>query len=207
MSVITEARFNSGQTYEQVRDRVFRAGGKSKGMLEFGEASANKAEIDFTPFASLEAPVNVLVLSEEWCPDCTDGLPIINRIAEETGKLNVRILPRDENTDLADQFLNRGEFRSIPTFIFLDDQFEVIGYVAERPDSVTEHRLARRKALHAAHPELGGFDKRPDELPDDVRDARLKAEAELKAETVDWTVPQIAAWLATPLKTAVAAAD
>jgi thiol-disulfide isomerase/thioredoxin len=205
MSVISRERFNSGQTYDQVRERVFTEGGKSKGMLEFGEASANNAEIDFSPFASLESPVNVLVLSEEWCPDCTDGLPIINRIARETGKLNVRILPRDENLDLADQFLNKGEYRSIPTFIFLDDAFNVIGYVAERPDSVTEHRLERRKALHEARPELGGFASRPDELADDVRDARLKAEAALKAETVSWTVPQIAKWLATPVRSAVVA--
>ncbi len=205
MSVISEERFNSGKTYDQVRERVFQEGGKSKGMLEFGEQAANNADIDVSEFAALDAPVNVLVLSEEWCPECTDGLPIIDRIARESGKVNLRILPRDENIDLADQFLNKGEFRSIPTFIFLDDQFNVIGYVAERPDSVTEHRLARRKALHAANPELGGFDKRPDELSDEVREARIKAEAALKAETVDWTVPQIASWLATPLKTAVAA--
>jgi thiol-disulfide isomerase/thioredoxin len=205
MSVISAERFNSGKTYDQVRERVFQEGGKSKGMLEFGEQSANNAEIDVSEFAALDAPVNVLVLSEEWCPDCTDGLPIIDRIARETGKVNLRILPRDENIDLADQFLNKGEYRSIPTFIFLDDQFNVIGYVAERPDSVTEHRLARRKALHASRPELGGFETRPDELSDEVREARIKAEAALKAETVDWTVPQIASWLATPLKTAVAA--
>lgn len=205
MSVISRERFESGHTYEEVRERVFQDGGKSVGMIEFGEKAANNADIDFSPFQALEEPVNVLVLSEEWCPDCTDGLPIINRIAKETGKLNVRILPRDENTDLADQFLNKGEFRSIPTFIFLDSGFNVIGYVAERPDSVTEHRLARRKALHEARPELGGFSARPDELSDEVREARLKAEAALKAETVSWTVPQIAAWLATPLQSAVVA--
>jgi len=202
MPVVSEERFLGGQTYEQVRDRVNAEGGKSKTMLATGEESAANAKINLTPFNELSHPVNVLVLSEEWCPDCTDGLPIIDRIAKESGKLNVRNFPRDENLDLADQFLNKGEFRSIPTVIFLDDNYELIGFVSERPDSVTDYRKQKRQALHAARPELGGFEARPDELSDEVREARLKAEAEVKAESYAFSVPEIASWLATPLQSA-----
>jgi thiol-disulfide isomerase/thioredoxin len=200
MPVVSEERFQSGQTYEQVRDRVNADGGRSKELLAIGEDAAKNADIDITAFNELRSPVNVLVLSEEWCPDCTDGLPIINRIAEESGKLNVRIFPRDQNLDLADQFLNKGEFRSIPTVIFLDDNYDVIGFVSERPDSVTDYRKQKRQALHEAHPELGGFDARPDELSDDVREARLKAEAAVKAESYAFSVPEIAKWLSTPIQ-------
>jgi thiol-disulfide isomerase/thioredoxin len=200
MPVVSEERFQSGQTYEQVRDRVNADGGRSKELLAIGEDAAKNADIDITAFNELRSPVNVLVLSEEWCPDCTDGLPIINRIAKESGKLNVRIFPRDQNLDLADQFLNKGEFRSIPTVIFLDDNYDVIGFVSERPDSVTDYRKQKRQALHEAHPELGGFDARPDELSDDVREARLKAEAAVKAESYAFSVPEIAKWLSTPIQ-------
>jgi thiol-disulfide isomerase/thioredoxin len=200
MPVVSKERFQSGQTYAQVRDRVNAEGGRSKDMLAVGERAAQQADIDFTPFKELEAPVKVLVLSEEWCPDCTDGLPIINRVAEESGKLDVRIFPRDQNLDLADQFLNRGEFRSVPTVIFLDDNYEVIGFVSERPDSVTDYRKQKRQALHEAHPEFGGFDARPDELTEDVREARLKAEAAVKAESYAFSVPEIAKWLSTPIQ-------
>ena len=200
MPVVSEERFQSGQTYAQVRDRVNAEGGKSKDMLAVGERAAQQANIDLTAFKDLKSPVKVLVLSEEWCPDCTDGLPIINRIAEESGKLDVRIFPRDQNLDLADQFLNRGEFRSVPTVIFLDDNYELIGFVSERPDTVTDYRKQKRQALHEAHPEFGGFDARPDELTDDVREARLKAEAAVKAESYAFSVPEIAKWLATPIQ-------
>jgi len=202
MPVVSEERFQSGQTYEQVRDRVNADGGRSKELLAIGENAAKNADIDVSPFNALKSPVKVLVLSEEWCPDCTDGLPIINRIAEESGKLDVRIFPRDQNLDLADQFLNKGEFRSIPTVIFLDDNYESIGFVSERPDSVTDYRKQKRQALHEAHPELGGFDARPDELTDEVREARLKAEAEVKAESYAFSVPEIAKWLASPIQSA-----
>ena len=200
MPVVSEERFQSGQTYAQVRDRVNADGGRSKELLAIGEDAAKNADIDITAFSELKSPVKVLVLSEEWCPDCTDGLPIINRIAEESGKLDVRIFPRDQNLDLADQFLNKGEFRSIPTVIFLDDNYEATGFVSERPDSVTDYRKQKRQALHDAHPELGGFDARPDELAEDVREARLKAEAAVKAESYAFSVPEIAKWLSTPIQ-------
>ena len=200
MPVVSEERFQSGQTYAQVRDRVNAEGGRSKELLATGENAAKNADIDITAFNELKSPVKVLVLSEEWCPDCTDGLPIINRVAEESGKLDVRIFPRDQNLDLADQFLNKGEFRSVPTVIFLDDNYDAIGFVSERPDSVTDYRKQKRQALHEAHPEFGGFDARPDELTEDVREARLKAEAAVKAESYAFSVPEIAKWLSAPIQ-------
>lgn len=196
MSVDLSAKFNEGRTINQVKQEIEHEGGRTAEMWAFGEQAAAGAEIDFSPFASLEKPVNLLILSEEWCPDCTDGLPIIDRIAQETGKVNARVLKRDENLELADQFLNKGLWRSIPTIIVLDENFAPLGHVAERPDSVTERRTELRKQLHAEHPEFGGFETRPDELSPEVRSARMAAESALKATTVEWSVPAIASWIA-----------
>ena len=191
-----KSKFEQGRTIDQVKQEVVHEGGRSAEMWAFGEDAAAKGAIDFAPFNALPQPVNLLILSEEWCPDCTDGLPIIDRIARETGKLNPRVLKRDEHLELADLFLNKGLWRSIPTIIVLDDDFNGVGHIAERPDSVTERRIELRKALHAEHPEFGGFEARPDELSEEVRSARMAAETALKATTVEWSVPAIAAWLA-----------
>ena len=196
MSEMLKARFEQGRTIAQIKQELAHEGGRSAEMWALGEESAAKADIDFAPFNALSEPVKLLILSEEWCPDCTDGLPIIGRIAAETGKLDARVLKRDEHLDVADLFLNKGLWRSIPTIIVLDENYEGVGHIAERPDGVTERRTELRKAMHAEHPEFGGFEARPDELGEEVRSARMAAETALKASTFAWSVPAIAAWIA-----------
>jgi thiol-disulfide isomerase/thioredoxin len=196
MSEFLKSKFELGRSIDQVRQEIQHEGGRTAEMWAFGEDAAAKGNIDFAPFASIETPLNLLILSEEWCPDCTDGLPIIDRIARETGKFNVSVLKRDEHLDVADMFLNKGLWRSIPTIIVLDEHFDALGHIAERPDGVTERRTELRKELHANHPEFGGFEARPDELSEEVRSARMAAETALKATTVEWSVPAIAAWIA-----------
>jgi len=34
----------------------------------------------------------VLILSEDWCGDCTDNLPIVDRIAREIEQLRRRLV-------------------------------------------------------------------------------------------------------------------
>src|SRR3954447_17718179 len=126
MALLSQERFDQAETYAQVRERINAGGGRQAYALEYGEWAAQNVDADYTAFTALDQPLNVLVLSEDWCPDCTDGLPILNQIAEQTGKLNVRILPRDANRDLADQFLWKGQHNKIPTFIFLDAELNEI---------------------------------------------------------------------------------
>ena len=196
MSEFLQNKFNQGRSIDAVKAEVMQAGGRSASMWTLGEEAAANGAIDFTPLEKLDAPVNILVLSEEWCPDCTDGLPILDRLAKVSGKLNVSVLKRDEHYDVADLFLNKGLWRSIPTLVVLDENFDAVGHIAERPDSVTERRNVLRKEMHAEHPEYGGFDARPDELDEDVRANRMAAEVALKATTSDWSVPMIAEWMA-----------
>ncbi|MGH2548379.1 MAG: thioredoxin family protein, partial [Thermomicrobiales bacterium] len=120
--------------------------------------------------------------------------------AEQAGKVNLRIFSRDENKDIADQFLYNGEFSKIPTIIVLDQQFNVLGHVIERPDSVTAQRLEARKVLLAARPGLGSIDTHPRDLPADVLEERIIAETELKREHAPWAVNEVVQWVATALK-------
>src|SRR5688500_14922700 len=134
---ITQETFDSGQTYAEYRDRNLRDGGIMRDLLEASERVLATEAIDIEPCRALPRPVRVLVLSEDWCGDCTDNLPILNRIAEESGKLEVRIISRDAHLDMMDNYLKGGQFRSIPVFIFLDENLEEVGNFKERPDTVT----------------------------------------------------------------------
>lgn len=64
--------------------------------------------------------LRVVVLAEPWCGHCLLNIPVLLRLAEKT-EMPVRILPRDENLELMDQYLTNGKSRTIPIFIFIDE--------------------------------------------------------------------------------------
>jgi hypothetical protein len=74
-----------------------------------------------------------------------------------------------------DQFLNDGQFRSIPVFAFFDDNFSEIGRFIERPPSVTERRAQLRRELSAQHPEFGSPDTPIAQVPEDARVKLMEA--------------------------------
>src|SRR5690348_16090698 len=123
---IAPERFEQGTTYDQYRARILADGGIMEELLRASEASLAKEEIDLTSFQRLPETVRVLVLSEDWCGDCTDNVPILNRIADESQKLDVRIVSRDDNLDIMNTYLKYGEFQAIPLILFLDQSGEVI---------------------------------------------------------------------------------
>lgn len=64
------------------------------------------------------------VLTESWCGDASQIVPVMNKIAEVAGdKLELRLLLRDENTELMDNFLTNGG-RAIPKLIFIKEEKE-----------------------------------------------------------------------------------
>lgn len=81
-----------------------------------------------------------VVLTESWCGDAAQLVPVMNKIAEEAGeKLDIRFLLRDENPDLIDAFLTNGG-RAIPKLIFVkeektenDIQLKIINSWGARP--------------------------------------------------------------------------
>ncbi|MEX0928014.1 MAG: thioredoxin family protein [Balneolales bacterium] len=60
-----------------------------------------------------------LVLAESWCGDVAQNLPAIQKIAAESPDIALKVLLRDENLELMDEFLTNGT-RSIPKLISLD---------------------------------------------------------------------------------------
>ncbi|MBA8779194.1 thioredoxin family protein [Staphylococcus schleiferi subsp. coagulans] len=65
----------------------------------------------------------VLVITEDWCGDAMMNNAILKHIAEGAD-LEVRAFYRDDNTDLIDQYLTNGKSRSIPIYIFMNENFE-----------------------------------------------------------------------------------
>src|SRR2546423_3434936 len=162
---VTADAFRQAWPSEPSKPKMTRTGDR----LEADERRFELEPADLAAFQRLPRRLPVLVLAEDWCGDVIDNLPILGRIAAASGKLELRIFLRDQNPDLMDQYLNQGQFRSIPVFVFFDEHFAEIGRFIERPASVTERRARQRRELFAHHPEFGSPDTPADQLPEDVR--------------------------------------
>ena len=145
----------------------------TKDLLVASETGLAGTQIDTSVFAALPARLRVLVLHFDACSDSADTLPILNRIAQETGKIEMRIIERDDNPDLRDSHLLRGRFAAVPVVIFLDDDYNEIGHFIERPDSITRLRAERKQAIYDGNPAYGAVDASPSEVPDEIRTAIL----------------------------------
>jgi Thioredoxin len=78
-------------------------------------------------------PMTWLTITEAWCGDAAQNIPIIEKIAAESGIIETRYILRDENPELIDRFLTYGA-RSIPKLISLDaETLEVLGEWGARP--------------------------------------------------------------------------
>ena len=85
----------------------------------------------------IREPQTWLVLTEGWCGDAAQNLPVINKIAEENPNIQLKLVLRDENLELMDRFLTNGG-RSIPKLIALDKENEIVNTWGPRPTVATK---------------------------------------------------------------------
>ena len=184
---IDRDRFDQGLTYDAFKEQMTR----NRDHFEANEQQVDLSKEDLAAFRALPRPVKVVVLAEDWCGDVIANLPVLGRLAKDSGKLDVRIFLRDQNDDIMQRYLNKGQFKSIPVFVFFDDAFRELGHWIERPASVTEVRAKRRKDIFAAHPEFGSPDAPVDQLAEDVR-VRLQGElAKMRDETAKFANAEV----------------
>jgi Thioredoxin len=128
--VVTKERFGQGMTVAEY----------------IAQMSMNKerflAALDSTAIVPRDAQVlerfpatrKILVITEDWCGAAIASLPFVVKLAEGRPTIETRIFLRDDNPDLMDQFLKDGLYRSIPVFVFLDeDMHELARFIERRP--------------------------------------------------------------------------
>jgi len=85
----------------------------------------------------IDKPITWLVLSEGWCGDAAQTLPVINKIANESDLITLKIIFRDEHEELMNYFLTNGG-KSIPKLLVLNSENEVLNTWGPRPDKATK---------------------------------------------------------------------
>ena len=80
-----------------------------------------------------------LILTEGWCGDAAQNVPIIEKIAAESDSIETRYVLRDENLELMDAYLTDNA-RSIPKLIALDTETsDVLGSWGPRPQAAMDY--------------------------------------------------------------------
>lgn len=134
----------------------------------------------------IEEPQRWMVLTEPWCGDSAFLLPIIAEAAALTDNITLRILLRDDNLDVMDQYLTDGS-RSIPKLVaFGPDGQERFAW-GPRPAPAQQHFEELREqfddkhemiAEFIEHYEDGGWRKADDELTAAIRHTPAASSAE-----------------------------
>ena len=71
--------------------------------------------------AQIQTPQTWLVISEAWCGDAAQNVPLLQKIADLSNKIELKIILRDENIEVMDLYLTNGG-RSIPKLIALENE-------------------------------------------------------------------------------------
>ncbi|GAA0588397.1 thioredoxin family protein [Virgibacillus siamensis] len=108
-----------------------------------------------------ESYLRAIVLTEDWCGDAMLNVPVLLRLAEQA-KMPVHMLLRDQNLELMDQYLTNGKSRSIPIFIFIDDDGNEVAKWGPRAGKVQEYVEESRQKLPAK--EANDYDEKAKEM-------------------------------------------
>ena len=121
-------------------------------------------------FADLPSPLRVAVFTEDWCGDHISTTPVLYRIAEETGKLDVRVFMRDQDLPLANSFLPEHRWGTVPVFVFftLADMRDISHFI-ETSKELVPVLDGMDEAIRAAHPEVPDINKDVNEMGESTR--------------------------------------
>lgn len=92
------------------------------------------------------ATLHLLVLTEDWCGDAVNTIPVLARFAEVTAGVELRIIRRDEHPEVMDRYLTNGA-RSIPIVVALDAAYRELGSWGPRPRDLQAWVMANRHTI------------------------------------------------------------
>ncbi|MDZ7682182.1 MAG: thioredoxin family protein [Fodinibius sp.] len=86
-----------------------------------------------------------LVLTEAWCGDAAQNLPVIAKMADQSENVELQLILRDKHLDIMDEYLTNGG-RSIPKLVCLDaETLEQLGSWGPRPAEAQQKAMEWKK--------------------------------------------------------------
>ncbi len=91
--------------------------------------------------AEIKEPLTLLIITEVWCGDASQVLPVIQLMDELSEKITSKLVLRDEHAALMNAFLTNGG-KAIPKVIVLDENNKVLTSWGPRPSELQKQVLA-----------------------------------------------------------------
>jgi hypothetical protein len=110
LSTTDDAHYNTPEILGYVKLNLSRINRLNKQVSVTPELRAALAQVT--------EPWTWLVLTESWCGDAAQIVPVLHRIAKESSTITLRFLLRDQHPELMNAYLTNGG-RSIPKLICL----------------------------------------------------------------------------------------
>jgi hypothetical protein len=104
--------------------------------------------------SNFSGAVTWLVITESWCGDAAHVIPVLNKIADLSPNIDLKLVFRDENLELMDQFLTNGG-RSIAKLIMINTATgDVLNTFGPRPTEATKLVNNYKEAYGTITPEF-----------------------------------------------------
>lgn len=127
--------------------------------------------------------VSFLVITEDWCIDSVQFVPVLVKLARENADIDVHFLRRDEHKDLAENYKNSQGYQPIPVIIVFDADGNELGHVLERPEQASVEMAEETRKFQDANPELDGIKRNINRMPEETQ-------KQVKAHSRRWRMTQ-----------------
>lgn len=202
-SVITEKHLKAGMSYSTYRQLIdgllseqkTTGSNQSDKYIEYTKLNVQRMRrLDKTIMLQPEVIAQLegikqdwvwVVLTEAWCGDAAQSVPLIAQMAKVSPTINLQLLLRDEHSDVMDAYLTNGG-RSIPKLVCLTQNLEEIGTWGPRP-AVAQQILLNYKEKYGDQ-----FRAHYQEFSEEVqlwyaRDRTQTLQQELKERIAEWS--------------------
>jgi hypothetical protein len=171
-NIIDRKHLEKALSYEDYRDHIdeLLAQGKvtgpqqSESLVEYTKLNvARMKRIDKTiavlpeveqVIKSIEKPQTWIVITEGWCGDAAQIVPVFNALAKLNDKIKLQLVLRDDNLELMDQYLTNSTSRSIPKLIVTEaDTLQELFKWGARPKALQD-KVDEMKANNVSFDEI-----------------------------------------------------
>ncbi len=127
--------------------------------------------------------LHFLVITEDWCIDSVQFIPVLARLARDNDGIDVGILRKDENTELSEQYPRKDGYNAIPIVVVFDGKGNELGSIIERPEQASKEMAEETRKFQEAHPDLEGIKRNIDRMPEETQ-------KQVKAHSRRWRMTQ-----------------
>ena len=137
-TLVTELTENNSTTGDEKTEALANYTMLNDRRMNRWDKTVKVSEIAKSKLQNFNTKVTWLVITDSWCGDAAHIMPVINKLAELNNNIDYRVVLRDENEALMNQFLTNGG-KAIPKLIMIDDETnEVVNTFGPRPAKATK---------------------------------------------------------------------